>query len=228
MSYFNLNSFADLGAATVQAVCRVTLKSGEKIEGFIKVFQGGYIRRYKPNGFCVVRNDSVVSSLFFDLRNSRISLNASNDSDKIYYADCPNNNDWTYNTQNKIKVNKNTLILERQLSDTDEYILHDYVLIYSKLPLHLYLSDYYEDNSQREEFYTIQTKDIVSIEILKEPSQHWLVLILQAREKINNHIEEAYKKDESAYIDWMEPSWYHEIYQNVELRKETEKYFMDF
>ena len=55
------------GLTSIQAVCRVKLNNGIIYEGFITLAYGGFENFYKPNGFCVIRGDSIKTTYFFSL-----------------------------------------------------------------------------------------------------------------------------------------------------------------
>ena len=203
------NLKADLGAPTIQAICKITLKDGKTIEGIITFGPGGYEYNYKPHGFCFAHNNGekqlILFGFSFGLFDPDNYAAYRSGTSKLYYIE---NVSKQPRPETKTEFNENIRIITVTTTEVDEYKLLDEMVMYMKLPMSLYVG--FSQNNEDVKI-TIKVSEIKSVEILKNPSKIWLDLISSARERINNQIKIDEEKDNSAWIDYREPAWYHEI-----------------
>ena len=207
----------DLGAPEIQAVCKVTLKDGKTIEGFITFGTGGYEYKYRPNGFCFEHDNGTKQLILYDFKFNLSNLESygsyRNGTSKLCYVE---NISKRYFQQPKTEFDeeKNTLTITK--TDVEKYRLLEQMTIYKKLPLDLsvgYSSD--EQNGKT----TIEVNQIKSIELLKKPSEKSLEIIENARKK------QSESEKEEEWVDYQPPVWYHEIITNQEKIDYLSKFF---
>jgi hypothetical protein len=210
ITFISLNiTQADVGLPTIQSICRVTLEDGQKIEGMISFGRGGYNYSYNPNGFCFMdERGSYVLKLFnldFHEFYPEIFYSYFLPRRQLYYA---KNITIEYPVQFPVYTYNDTFnILKMNKSIESNFKLTKKLLLYKNLPLTLYLDNSYEKLDTVE----IDLSKMKSFELLRDPSEYWLKLIESAREKLKYKMTEDFKKDDSAWEDYIEPSWYHEI-----------------
>ena len=82
---------ADLGAPTIQAICKVTLKDGKTVEGIITFGPGGYDYNYRPHGFCFVHDRGTKQLKLYNFSFRRLTPANNGDhragTSKLYYVE---------------------------------------------------------------------------------------------------------------------------------------------
>ena len=201
------------GLTNIQAVCKINLNNGTNYEGFITLAYGGFENFYKPNGFCVIKGDSIKTTYFFSLgkvngigfENFRKNFpNA-----KICFIENqPNENIETYQTYQYLS-SKNRLQVEYK----NDFIfkLSDSLEIYNELPS-------LDLNKRGKSIIKISFNDIESFELLDNPSEKSLQEINLKRKSFNS--------SKSEMGDYVEPLWYHEILKDREKFLYLLKYFL--
>ena len=197
---------ADLGAPTIQAICKVTLKDGKIVEGIISFGSGGYEYNYRPHGFCFVHDNGTKQLILYNFSFQKFTpenYGAFRDgSAKLYYAQNVTSHG---NLQPTFEFNEKERTLIKTSLDKDEYKLLDEMIMYKKLPLSLYVG---LSRNNEDEKIKVKISEIKSVEILEEPGKGWLDVIEIARKKR--------ELDKDAWEDYMEPVWYHEIITDKE------------
>lgn len=187
---------ADLGVPYIQAVCKVTLKSGKSIEGFISFGNGGFDYKYRPHGFCFVYED--------DKGRKRSLLYLENKSTRNYPK-----KETTFNEKD------NSLVITK--TDVEKYKLTEEMVIYTKIPLGLLLEN--NSNTTDNGKILIPTKEITSVELLKKPSKKSLAII-----KIARGMEATFLANEEV-VDYFPPIWFHEIIEDKKQIEYLSKFF---
>lgn len=203
------NVLADVVSPDILAICRVKLKNGKSIEAIVKMASGGW-GNYKQNGFCYIRQDGNVGQLkLFDLSFSefRPGFHRHNPPTKLFYVI---NQTSGFYPESSIKVDTNKLELSINDYFVQDYKLSRKMVLYKSLPLDLYLSSTYSDT------LLINVDEIMEFELSKTPDIKWLEYISLARQKLNNQIQADIKEDDSAWPDYVEPVWYHEVLNDHE------------
>lgn len=192
----------DLGAPTIQAVCKVTLEDGEIVEGFITFGNGGFDYKYRPHGFCLAHDNGTKQLFLYDFKFNLSNLDnyAShrNGTSKLYYV---KNISDRYSQQPISEFDKDKKILSKTYVDTEKLQLLDQMTMYKNLPLSLNLG-YGESN---EEKTTIHVNKIKSVELLKKPDKKWLGIIKATRER------QRLSDEDDEWVDYQEPVWFHEV-----------------
>jgi len=190
---------ADLGAPTIQAICKVTLNDNKIVEGVISFGKGGYDYNYRPSGFCFIHSENVYQLNLFSFSFVKFTPNnygAYRDGkSKLFYAENQNIQSYPNST---FEFKESERMLTKSTEMKEGYKLQDNMVLYMTIPLHLYVGI----DSEKQ---MINVENIKSVELLRTPSKEWISKIDSARKKL---IEEQ-KKDE--WMDYMEPVWYHEI-----------------
>lgn len=206
----------DLGVPTIQAICKVTLTDDRTIEGIITFGSGGYEYNYKPNGFCFVHDRGVKQFILYGFDFQGLTPNSfgafRRGTSKLYYANNLGSGKYPEKTT---EFDSTKSIVTITTTEIDQFELSDQMVMYDSLPLALYVG--YKDSESYK--LTVNTNEIKSVKILKQPSQKWLDLIENARLRINEAQKEEY------WTDYMEPAWYHEIIENKDLVEYLKKYF---
>ncbi|HAA20315.1 MAG TPA: hypothetical protein DCR93_10505 [Cytophagales bacterium] len=209
------NSSFDLGAPTIQAICKVTLTNDVVVEGIISFGPGGYEFNYKPHGFCFVHDDGLKQFLLFSLEFGGFTPNSFGafraGTSKLYYAE----NLGGIHPQTSTQFDSVTNRVTQTTTEVDQFQLSESMLLHTRLPVDLYVDFAPEENGQ----IFIITAKIQSVELLKNPSQEWLDLIEDSRQLLY----ERQKQEE--WEDYLEPVWYHEIIKDQEMVGLLMRYF---
>jgi len=206
----------DLGLSEIQAVCKVTLKDGKTIEGFITFGNGGYDYKYRRHGFCRIHESGRKKIIPFDFSFNLLSYYRYGKhqigTKKLYYAE--NITQGPILRESQFNEKQKTLTITK--TDVEKYQLSDEMVMYKKIPIDLYLA--YKENNESERI-TIKMNEIKSVELLKTPSKNSIELIKRAREK-----QIKAEKEDGYWTDYQQPVWLHEIIMN----KEEVDYFSKF
>jgi len=210
-----ISSFAlfDLGAPSINAVCRIELKNGDIVEGMLQIVNGGYYGFHK-NGFgqCYSDQDILSYNMFnldkyvFTDTNSMTRIDpktGSRNYPEKYFLSSSQTGRFIESSFDREKKISNVNI---KYSRTTLKSFH----LYTSLPASLWLLSEVELSSKESEleFILINVDEIKEFELLANPSLAWRNLIK------NTRIEGA-----SVTADWedfQEPLWYHEILINEE------------
>ena len=210
---------ADLGNGDLLAVCRVTLRTGKRVEGVVLVASGGYDRYLSTNGFFELTNDSIQSMplLFsrkfggFEPRDGIVNetrVTGVGTRVRRFKATTYFLYDMSHRTpsglmdvRNELRAATDTtaLSLTRDISHHLRYELLRYIPLYPGVPPNLFLG--WEDPSAAPE--KLAVKDIARFDLVRDPSAEWLKRIAAA--------ESAYCADHAEDPDLFLPTWYHRI-----------------
>jgi len=194
----------DLGVSEIQAVCKVTLKDGKEVEGFVTFGSGGFEYKYRPHGFCIVEENGLTHLLKYNFRFT-FSQVYNYDSyrkgeAKLFYVQ---NISERYTNQPVSSFNEEQKELTVTKKDVEKFKLLEEMVLYTKLPLDLFVG-YASDKENGK--IKIKVANIKSVEFLKQPSEAFLKMIEEARGKRNL----AAQKD-GYWVDYFPPVWYHEV-----------------
>ena len=199
----SLSSYSDVGPPPVQAVCRITLKNGDTLEGFISL-GNNYGYYYRTDAICIIKDDSIYYTRKLNLNFRQIDFNFElsknmhcKDNCKFYFAKSYRPESYDSITFKRDSLNN---LIQTYLYKDNFKLLSEFP-IFKSLPLSLYLG-YEEDTSETK----VPIEQIKRIEILIEPAKFWLDKIESAREKRLN--------DKEAWEDYVEPVWYHDIFKD--------------
>jgi len=212
---------ADLGALLIQAICKITLIDGSEIEGIISFGAGGYSYNYKPHGFCFVHNNGYYTIKLFNLdfrqfAPSNLSAYRKGNT-TLYYVQ---NNSLQETPESTFSFNDTLMVLTRTTTEIDQLNLKKAFLIYKELPLDLFI-DYGSGKCEKVE---VNVSELISFELVKEPSDYWLNIIEKSRTRLKGKMAEDEKNGE-IWIDYMEPAWYHEIKKDKKQYHYLRQYF---
>lgn len=223
-----LTARADMGPPYIQAVCRVTTSEGKTFEGFVTLIVGG-LHGMHQNGFYLYQDEHYNWTVFFDYEfnklertnNTRYRIgNFSPNAQKAYFLAYTWEKDVYWLAENKKKVhdNGNDYLITKTVIQR-KYLMLDTLPLFRELPKYLHL-DYTDKKLKR---YDIPMKDIVSFEIVIEPSNDLLTEIEKKRKLC---FDEVYGPESTG--DFLEPSWVHELIEKPDelkrLREEFEKW----
>lgn len=214
------NLRADLGLPQIQAVCRITLVDGTKHEGFIVLSKGTYYY-YRPHGFCFIHGKGVYGlrpfSLEFKPFSPRQIGSYKSGESRLYYAAS------MVNSKPKIEYDfdEEHSLLTRSCSEINQYELAEKIILYSNLPLSLYLPDKPADEDS---VLAVDISEIDRFEFLAYPSESWLEIIETARQRLQKEMIELEKKGD-VWVDYLPPDWYHEILTDDERYGYLRQYF---
>lgn len=199
----NKRTNLDLGLPEIEAVCKVTLKDGKTIEGFITFGFGGFEYKYRPNGFCFINEKGVRSFKFYNFKFQFLDVEKQMKNQrwktKLYYVNNISTRDFSKRTESFNKKDRTLTITD---TDVEKYQFLDEMTLYTKLPFDLFVGN---DKGNLNGTITIPVSEIQSVELLKKPSTTSIETIKKAREKL-------YKDQEKEeWVDYYEPVWYHEI-----------------
>lgn len=208
---------ADLGLSTIQAVCKITLKNGESYEGFVTLAEGGYLNYYLSNGFCIIDKTEKYREILFDLDIEKLhnAINHNiNSKDKKTLFLLNITRQGNHKKEQEIYLRGENQVLETRITNIQNYILQDTLLIYKTLPHFLLLN---RGEFTNEEIIKISVSDILTFEFMTNPSEKWL-----------NEIEIKTKQlfSEEVSADYVAPLWLHEIVKNEEKLAHLQKYFL--
>ena len=220
-----LTVHADMGAPSVQAVCKVTMSDGKTYEGFVTLIIGG-LHGIHQNGFYLYQDDHYNWTVLFDYEFKKLEKTGETkykignfvpDAKEIYFLA------YTWDTKKYwLKESKETitdstgqyLLTKTQIQR--KYKMFDTLPLFTELPKYLHL-DYNDKELKRQK---IPMNDIVSFEIVMEPAEKWLTEIEQKRKAC---FAEVYGENSSG--DFLEPSWVHELIKDPETLKHWKEYF---
>lgn len=196
----------DLGLPQIQAVCKVKLKNGETIEGFIVFGFGGYGDKYRYNGFCFISDSGYKQLKFYNFHYKLSNLNSSSSGNRTTTLQYVKNISDTHYQQPLSEYNKDTKVLTRTYTDVQKYKLLDHMELYTSLPSSLNLGYYgYIQEENGDGKILIDVRTLKSVELVKEPSERVLKIIETARKK------QQLSEKEEPWTDYNPPVWYHEI-----------------
>lgn len=220
-----LASEADLGLPTMQAVCRISLKSGENIEGLIVVGTGFDDSHIDTNGFYILlehRHGKVefVRPFIFNHAQWKISFKETPGENwmglnaqikKVYFLRDVTSRNY-FNNEKKMVEDKHhevvegekVLKLKRTIMQHSEYELLDFISIYLEVPQELYLESVAKIKPK-----TIRIENVVEFQLLKDPGKRWLEKIAEAKDKF----WKLNAADETG--DIQAPDWFHEIVKSL-------------
>lgn len=215
---------ADLGIPTIQAICKISLKNGKEVQGFILVSRGGYGQKYHPNGFCFVHENGNYQLLLFNLDFAIFTPNDYGShrggTSQLKYAQST-----TFPRSPEVSVTVKEIekedILERKILEIERFRLLSHVSVFKELPLSLHLI---ESGANLEDVMKIAVEDIVSFELVKEPSEFWRDDIKSRRDALQKKMIED-EKAGMGWVDYMEPAWYHEIVKDEKQYNEIRRFF---
>lgn len=208
---------ADLGLGDLLAVCRVTLRTGRRVEGVVLVASGGYEKYLSTNGFFELINDSIKSRPllfqrgfgFFEPRDGIVSETLGSGAyvrrfkaTTYFLYDMSHRTPsglMDVKTELRAATDTTGLLLSRDISHHLRYELLRYVPLYPTVPPKLFLG--WEDPSAAPE--KLAVRDIARFELVRDPSADWLKRIAAA--------ESAYCADHAEDPDLFLPTWYHRI-----------------
>lgn len=225
----------DMGNSDIQAICRISLKDGETVEGVLLMGRGGYQRYLDTHGFYIVVNNpphgQLKRAVLFDLRfqgimpfkgkqfrgggtstNPTLAKNP-----RVYYLhDITSKKHYIHETkvEENLEKDKKPLVLKRRITHDLVYELLDYVPVFLKLPDVIHLESGY---IQKEMITPVRVpvEKIEKFELLGNPPQRWLDDIA---EKTRTWDHKYGKCDDCVLL----VEWYHEL---VKKPKDDRDYF---
>ncbi len=198
----------DLGDPPINAVCRITLKTGKQVEGMLVIVTGGY-EGFRKNGFgyCFPGEENFSYSLF--------------NADDFLWSGKPS---YRQNTVTHERVFPELFFLSAQSSEYEKqdysfdrnskkltlsvskkynYLALKSFKIYDQLRIELWLPQE-QDNMELKIGATVIDVDAIErFELLVNPPEKWVNLIAQTRKK-----RDLVSND---WVDYLEPIWFHEI-----------------
>ena len=216
-------AFADAGPSPdVQAVCKVTLKNGQVVEGIILVATGYFLSPddqsyYNTNGFLLTFDNGEKMPVLFNADFKAIEPHKGRVRDpkgrestrtdpltKVFFLhDVTPRSGWgSYETdlnENIVGGQPGTaLLLRREIIHHIDYELLDSVPVFATIPKELFLR--FADPSVKP--VLINVNDIDTFELYREPPKKWLDRIARA--------EKAWRERHSDPMDeTFPPRWYH-------------------
>ena len=225
-SFVNLS--CDMGIFDLQAVCKITLKSGEIINGFIVVGKGGYLNYYDTNGFYWTTNQNTKPALFniesksFELHTGKIIREYGYSSPgywfknvQVYYLKDISSKKYWNNRIEIIEKVDSLNVLSRDIVHHNEYKLLNYIPVYLNLPESLYL-----ERGDDVTFEKIYLDSIEIFELVREPSKEIIENIKEFETKLDN----KYNKQPHEGDDFYPPVWFHDIIKKKENAKLFKKW----
>lgn len=207
----------DLGAPEIQAVCKVTLLDGNTIEGFITFGSGGAEYTYRPHGFCFAHANGTKQLILYNLNFSSFNPNKfgsyRDGTSKLYYVEHISDRNYE---QLKTDYDEKSKTLKVTKTATKTYRLSEEMTIYKKLPDDLYVG-YSSDEFNGK--MKIPMAQIMSVELLNQPSQKSLNIIETARKNQRD------REKTEEWVDYQPPVWYHEIITDKETIDYLSKFF---
>lgn len=207
----SFNSPIDVGDPTVMAVCKITTRSGNTVEGFVTLINGGYYGMH-ANGFYSYKDDHynwiTLFNLDLDIPNGtkyNIERYYKNATEVHFIA-------HTWETDGYSLVETNTQFTDaigKHLLKTKkvqwQYKMFDSIPLFMELPRYIQIN--YNDVALCRQ--KIAMADITSIEIIHHPSEKWLSEIDRKRKIF---LED--NSGEESTGDYYEPQWAHELLDN--------------
>ncbi len=213
---------ADVGDPTLQAVCKITMKNGKTVEGFITVGLGG-INGIWMNGFNVKVNGEEVFNrqVFFDLGFRFFGVNDSSIYHTYQFEYAKGHKtikflQWvdhmSIHNPTKTLVDKDSLIIIKHIER--HYLLKDTLIIYTDLPLNTYLDtiDFWQTPNKKINTIEVAVNDIIKFELVEKPDSNWLHKITLAKNEW-----EARLLVDTGTGDYQPAGWFHEFIANKEL-----------
>lgn len=233
--FFPLFVLGDLGHPDIQAICRITLKDGNTIEGILLLGKGGYQTYLDTNGFYIIVDNpphsqlkmAILFTLNFEgimpfkgklFHGGSISTNPTlaNNPHVYYLHDITSKIHYIHET--KIEENfhkdKNPLLLKRKITHDLIYELLEHIPVYLILPEVIHLESGYQSKEKIEPMM-VPVHQIEKFELLKNPPQKWLDEIA---EKTRTWDKKFATCDDCVLM----VEWYHEL---VKKTKEDREYF---
>lgn len=217
-----------MGPPSIQAVCRVTTSDGKVYEGFVTLIIGGFHGTHQ-NGFYLYQDDHYNWTVHFDYEFNKLERsgpakyrigNFSPDAKRIYFLahTLDKENYWLAETRQEVQDKSENFLITRTVIQR-KYLMLDTLPLFTELPKYLHL-DYTDKKTKR---FNIAMQDIVSFEVVLEPS-NFLLTEIERKRKIC--YAEIYGQDSTG--DFSEPIWVHELIKKPEklklLREEFEKW----
>lgn len=207
----SFHSPIDVGDPSIMAVCRVTTQSGNTVEGFVTLVNGGYYGMH-ANGFYSYRDDHYNWITLFNLDLDKLS--GTNYDIKRYFERAKEVHFivHTWETDSYSLAETNTqftdefgkhLLKSKQVRQ--QYKMFDSIPLFMELPSYIQLN-YNNAALCRQK---VAMTDIASIEILRHPDEKWLAEIEKKRKLYH---EDNGGEDSSG--DFYEPQWAHELLDN--------------
>ena len=199
----------------VQAICRMTLKTGETVEGIVLIARGGSGRYCDTDGFYIELRDRPEIMVVFDLSffafepdkgiievfpSSRGRWEQYTDPKVFYLRDISSASHKSKKSEITMETERtdSAFILKRDVVLHAEYELLDYVPVYPRVPEELYLR-----TTKSIEPLHISTGNIKRFEFIIDPASAWL-------EQISSVARQ--RKGEDTSIDL---KWFHDIMRDT-------------
>ncbi len=198
----------------LQAIGKVTLKSGETTEGLIALGYTYDNQRYHANAFYYetpLQKRFILIDL--DFTGYYATLLEPPGSGKLFFAE--SKSDQRQRSHKTSNEGNNTLLNKKTLRE-ENYTLKEEFSLYPELPLSLNVKARITANDN---VVTFKVTDIEHLELIRKPSGEWLKKITQAKARLTKKME-ADKKKGNLWLNYQEPVWYHDIINdNLELTK---------
>lgn len=225
MPLFSWRSTVDLGAPSINAVCKIKLKSGLELEGMLCIISGGY-GGYLKSGFASSFDGTEYFNYelfnlgvygFHQDQNARTNRKTKKreNPEKFFLSATGGSGIMNTSTRNDTTM-EHTLVTSREYN----YKILKHINIYNDLLQTLYLPvDGYAHHLNLKASINgteIAVDDISTFELVSEPSKRWTELIQSSRDKtdeVRNH-----------WVDYQEPLWYHEVRANLMIYNRIQKY----
>lgn len=209
-------SFATSIDPGIQAVCKITTSDGNSYEGFITLINGGYDGMH-PNGFYFYQNEHYKWISLYDLEFNKLEKinetkygfgNFSPDAKHIYFiAHTYGGDTYSSKESKKLFTDSTGQHLIDKIEISHQYKMFDSIPLFKELPSDLHLN--YNDKELLRQ--KIAMHEIISIEVIENPSEKWLQEIEQKRK---TYLTEINNDDYSG--DYQEPIWAHDLLKDSE------------
>jgi len=207
----SFNTPIDVGDPTVMAVCKITTHSGNTVEGFVTLLNGGYDGMH-ANGFYNYKDDRYNWITLFNLeldktRGTRYNIKRYfENATKVYFIahtwEADGYSLVETSTQFTDDIGKHLLKTKKE---QQQYKMFDSIPLFMELPRYIQIN--YNDATLCRQ--KIAMTDIASFEIIIHPSEKWLTEIERKRK--------VYLEDNNGIGstgDYYEPQWAHELLDN--------------
>jgi len=199
---------ADVGSGRQLAIVKVELMTGELINGYYIINNGGY-NPAPSNGFWVVDEKNHQHLYLLSERDSHSFQGVTGDAGKhrrVYFAQAKDSNKSGGHPENlSINERKSYNYLVGEVSYS--YVLHDTVTIYKVLETYKYGREGYGYRFDLSMPYKVIARKIKSFRLVWNPSDEQLKSIEKGKQKRNQKYPFPLGGDESG--DWAADEWFH-------------------
>ncbi len=216
---FNINCLAQQKLPDIQALCKIELKDGNVVEGYISLGYAYDKHHYHPNAFYITTTATkTIIPIHLGFEGFYWENFQNLNGIVVYYAESKSNNpQFLYKTE---EVNGQTILNKKTLRE-EEYKLKETFSIYKSLPVSMKLR---AKNLPEEQTELINVNDIKTFELMKAPNVEWLSKINSSKERLTKKMASDKAKN-NPWLGFEEALWYHELIHNKQALSKWKKYF---